>query len=179
MWVYDALASAFQEVCDSADDVDVTIEVHQNSPVDNSWSAVMIHEMIDRENFGINPDIGNVVWTYDVPEEDYDAVHRRFGADLEVLALQKTCIASTTRRISGACSSECRWRDGDIDYRYAISAMANAGYSGYMAIEGHATGRSVAQRTAVHWNTPKVSGQNLRIEGRFPDLSTSAKRQWR
>ena len=25
---------------------------------------------------------------------------------------------------------------GEIDYRFAISAMANAGYSGYMAIEG-------------------------------------------
>ena len=26
--------------------------------------------------------------------------------------------------------------DGDVDYRYAISAMADAGFSGYMAIEG-------------------------------------------
>ena len=32
----------------------------------------MLHGLVDRENFGINPDIGNVLWTYDVPEEDFD-----------------------------------------------------------------------------------------------------------
>ena len=26
--------------------------------------------------------------------------------------------------------------DGDIDYRFAISAMVNAGYQGYLAVEG-------------------------------------------
>ena len=30
--------------------------------------------------------------------------------------------------------------DGEIDYRYAISAMHNAGYSGYMTIEGASAG---------------------------------------
>ena len=31
-------------------------------------------------------------------------------------------------------------QDGDIDYRYGISAMHNAGYSGYMTIEGSSAG---------------------------------------
>ena len=30
--------------------------------------------------------------------------------------------------------------DGEIDYRYAMSAMHNAGYSGYMTIEGASAG---------------------------------------
>ena len=30
--------------------------------------------------------------------------------------------------------------DGDIDYRFAISAMVEAGYDGYLAIEGANTG---------------------------------------
>ena len=35
--------------------------------------------------------------------------------------------------------------DGEIDYRYAISAMHNAGYSGYMTIEGAWAGDQWAQ----------------------------------
>ena len=139
MWVYDSLASAFQEVCDSTDDVDVTIEVHQNSPVDNSWSAVLINEMIDRENFGINPDIGNIVWTYDVPEEDYDAA-------IDALApISKYWHCKNLHRVYHPENQRTVFirvplQDGEVDYRYAISSMANAGYSGYMAIEGTQNG---------------------------------------
>ena len=30
--------------------------------------------------------------------------------------------------------------DGEIDYRYAITSLTNAGYDGYMAIEGTQNG---------------------------------------
>ncbi len=137
MWEYDELAYVFQSICDEAapHDINVTIEVHQNSPVDNSWSAVYLHEKIDRENFGINPDIGNVVWTYDVPEEDYDDA-------IDALApISKYWHCKNLHRIYHPENQRSVFvrvplQDGDIDYRYAISAMADAGYSGYMAIEG-------------------------------------------
>ena len=64
-------------------------EVHQNSLVDNSWSAQLIHGLVSRRNFGINPDLGNLLWTYDVPEESPEDCIRRAGADLRVLALQE------------------------------------------------------------------------------------------
>ena len=119
MWVYDELASVFQGVCDSNEEIDVTIEVHQNSPVDNSWSAVRIHDMIDRENFGINPDMGNVVWNYDVPEEDYDAAIDAM-APISKYCIARTCTASTIRRISGQCLSAflCKTARLTIDMRY-------------------------------------------------------------
>ncbi len=139
MWVYDELASVFQRVCDSASEIDVTIEVHQNSPVDNSWSAVRVHEMIDRENFGINPDMGNVVWNYDVPEEDYDAA-------IDAMApISKYWHCKNLHRVYHPENQRSVFvrvplQDGEVDYRYAISAMADAGYSGYMAIEGTQNG---------------------------------------
>ena len=33
--------------------------------------------------------------------------------------------------------------DGDIDYRFAISAMVDAGYDGYLAIEGGTAGDQI------------------------------------
>jgi sugar phosphate isomerase/epimerase len=35
--------------------------------------------------------------------------------------------------------------DGEIDYRFAISAMLEAGYSGYLAVEGAQRGDQLSQ----------------------------------
>ncbi|MBV9543217.1 MAG: hypothetical protein JOY61_02435, partial [Chloroflexi bacterium] len=35
--------------------------------------------------------------------------------------------------------------DGDIDYRFAIAAMQDAGYNGYLAIEGAQLGDQLTQ----------------------------------
>jgi sugar phosphate isomerase/epimerase len=35
--------------------------------------------------------------------------------------------------------------DGEIDYRFAISAMLDAGYSGYLAVEGAQKGDALSQ----------------------------------
>ncbi len=137
IWVYDELAKAYQGFCDRASDsgVKVSIEVHQNSPVDNSWSAKLIHEKVDRPNFGINPDIGNVVWNYEVPEENLDD----FIAATAPISIYWHC--KNLHRIYHPENQRTVFlrvplQDGEVDYRFAISAMANAGYSGYMAIEG-------------------------------------------
>ena len=137
LWVYDELAAVYQGFCDeaSAVDVNVSIEVHQNSPVDNSWSAQMIHQKVDRSNFGINPDIGNVVWNYDIPEEDFDDFIRATAA----ISVYWHC--KNLHRIYHPENQRTVYLrvplpDGEVDYRFAISAMADAGYSGYMAIEG-------------------------------------------
>jgi hypothetical protein len=47
----------------------VSLDLHQQSPADNSWSEKLIHDLVDRTNFGINADLGNILWNYDEPEE--------------------------------------------------------------------------------------------------------------
>lgn len=135
--IYDDLAAIYQEFCDEAADlnVNVSIEVHQNSPVDNSWSAKMIHEKVDRKNFGINPDIGNVVWNYDVPEEDFDEFIRA-TAPISVYWHCKNLHRIYHPENQRTVYLRVPLQDGEVDYRFAISAMADAGYTGYMAIEG-------------------------------------------
>ena len=34
--------------------------------------------------------------------------------------------------------------DGDLDYRFAISAMINAGYDGFLAVEGATAGDAIS-----------------------------------
>ncbi len=141
IYFYDEMAKVYQGFCDRAADVGtkVSIEVHQNSQVDNSWSAKLIHQKIDRPNFGINPDVGNVVWVYDVPEESYE----HFMTETAPIAiywhsknLQRVYHPENHR----AVYLRVPLPDGEVDYRFAISAMADAGFSGYMAIEGASTG---------------------------------------
>lgn len=144
--VYDELAGVFQGACARAADVNtsIAVEVHQNSPVDNSWSALLLHEKVDRKNFGINPDIGNVLWTYDVPEEDFD------DAISKIAPVAKYWHCKNLHRIYHPENSRSVFirvplPDGEIDYRFAISAMHAAGYSGYMTIEGAWAGDQWAQ----------------------------------
>lgn len=141
LWVYDELARVYQGYCDRAVDVGakVAIEVHQNSPVDNSWSAKLVHQKIDRPNFGINPDVGNVVWTYDVPEEDFDHFMSEV-APISVYWHSKNLHRVYHPENQRTVFLRVPLPDGEVDYRFAISAMADAGFSGYMAIEGASTG---------------------------------------
>ncbi len=47
----------------------VTVEVHQYSIADNSWSALHLLDLVNSPHVLANPDLGNIFWTYDDPEE--------------------------------------------------------------------------------------------------------------
>lgn len=134
---YEVTARGFREVARHAADlgVDISIEVHQHSIVDNSWSALKLLEMIDRPNVGINPDLGNILWTYDVPEET---------SEHAIVALAPRATYWHCKNLRRVYIPENHHTiflrvplpDGEIDYRFALGAMKEAGYQGYMAIEG-------------------------------------------
>ena len=52
-----------------ASGADITVEVHQHSIADNSWSTLHLLELTDSPHVFANPDLGNVLWTYEEPEE--------------------------------------------------------------------------------------------------------------
>lgn len=134
---YEALSRVYQHACDIAADYGVTlsVEVHQNSLVDNSWSALLLHKLVDRANFGINPDLGNIYWSYAVPEEETEAAIKAL-APFAVYWHCKNLLRVYHPENERAIFLRVPLPAGEIDYRFAISAMAAAGYKGYMAIEG-------------------------------------------
>ena len=137
MMEFEGIAAAWQVACDLGADLGValSVEVHQNSQVDNSWSALLLNELIDRENFGVNPDLGNVAWTYDVPEEAYeDAIAAMAPAANYWHCKNLLRIHHPENRRT--VFLRVPLADGEIDYRFAAEAMHAAGYTGFTVIEG-------------------------------------------
>ncbi len=130
-------ARALQEAAALAADLGVTIaiEMHQRSIADNAWSCLHLLELVDRPNVGVNPDLGNLYWAYDEPEESLEACivalapHARYW---HCKSLHRTHVPEHNR----AYFRRVPLPEGEIDYRFAITAMARAGYDGYLAIEG-------------------------------------------
>ena len=122
----------------------ITIEMHHLSLADNSWSMLHLLDLIDSPAVLANPDLGNVIWAYDVPEETTeDAIvalapragywHCKNLIRVPILKGERTEFIKATLP------------DGEIDYRFAVAAMLEAGYTGYMAVEGALWGDQLHQ----------------------------------
>ena len=154
---YERTASAVTDVANIAEDlgVEISIEVHQNSIVDNSWSALHLLGLIDAPNVGINPDLGNIYWTYDIPEESCEDAIVALAPHVNYWHC-KSLYRVHIPDLETAIYVQAPLPDGEIDYRFAIAALLDAGYDGYLAIEGvrygdgfHQDGRSVAYVKSV------------------------------
>jgi sugar phosphate isomerase/epimerase len=124
----------------AADDgVRLAIEIGQGSIVDNSWSGLRLLELIDLPNVGINPDLANIYWHYDQPEETTEAAITAL-APRAVYWHCKNLQRIVAPELSRAVFLRVPLDQGDLDYRFAIAAMLAAGYAGYLAIEGSRDG---------------------------------------
>ena len=117
----------------------VTVEVHQHSIADNSESTIELLDMVDSEYVFANPDLGNILWHYDEPEESCEhailalASRSRYW---HCKSLQRVYVPELDRTYF----LRVPLPDGDIDYRFAINTMLDAGFDGYLALEGTNTG---------------------------------------
>jgi sugar phosphate isomerase/epimerase len=119
--------------------VEIAVEVHQGSIVDNSASALHLLDLVGLDNVGVNPDLGNILWHYAEPEETMEA------AIVALAPRAKYWHCKNVKRIyiselNRSVFPRSALGDGDIDYRFAIMAMVDAGYQGYLAIEGGMVG---------------------------------------
>jgi sugar phosphate isomerase/epimerase len=124
--------------------VSISIEVHQGSIADNSTATLHLLDMVGLPNVGANPDLGNIYWHYEHPEETPEAA---------ILALAPRAVYWHCKNLRRQHIPELRRSffqrvplpDGDIDYRFAIAAMVAAGFDGYLAIEGAREGDALSQ----------------------------------
>jgi sugar phosphate isomerase/epimerase len=135
---YEATARGFREAARRAADlgINLSIEIHQHSIADNSWSALHLLELIEQPNVSLNPDLGNIHWTYEVPEETTDHAILALAAKSRFYWHCKNMVRVHIPENRHTIFLRCPLPDGDIDYRFAISAMVAAGFDGYLAIEG-------------------------------------------
>lgn len=141
---YEVTARELRQLADFAADrgVDISIELHQHSIADTSWSCLHLLELIDRPNVGLNPDLGNLYWHYETPEETLEhaivaiAPKTRYW---HCKQLQRVQIPDLEKSYFLLVPLP----DGEIDYRFSIAAMLDAGYDGWLAIEGFRYGDQI------------------------------------
>jgi sugar phosphate isomerase/epimerase len=145
--------------------VKIAIEVHQGSIADNSTATLHLLDLVGLPSVGANPDLGNIYWQYEHPEETAEAA---------ILALAPRAVywhCKNLRRLHipelhRAFFQRVPLPDGDLDYRFAIGAMRDADYQGYLAIEGAREGDQLSQdRRGVEYV------QRLLSEATSPQLS--------
>jgi sugar phosphate isomerase/epimerase len=127
--------------------VKISIEVHQGSIADNSAATLHLLDLIALggvTNVGANPDLGNIYWQYEYPDETAEAA---------IVALAPRSVywhCKNLRRLHIPEHHRSYFQrvplpDGDLDYRFAIAAMLDARYDGYLAIEGAREGDQLSQ----------------------------------
>lgn len=133
---FERTADELRKCCDQAAGSGIMLcaEIHPYTIVDNSWPALLLHGLADRENFGINPDTGNPYWTYNVPEETTEELMDAV-APVSVYWHCKSMMRIYHPENERAVFIRVPLPDGEIDYRYAMAAMMSAGFQGYMALE--------------------------------------------
>jgi sugar phosphate isomerase/epimerase len=141
---YHHTAQGFAQVADIAADLGValSIEVHQHSISDNSWSILHLLDLIDRPNVGVNPDLGNIYWTYENPEETCEDAINALASRTNYWHC-KNLVRVHYPQLHQALFLQVPLTEGDIDYRYAVSAMKKAGYDGSIAVEGRRLGDQI------------------------------------
>jgi sugar phosphate isomerase/epimerase len=117
----------------------ITVEIGQHSLADNSWSTIHLLELTGSPHVFANPDLGNIYKTYDVPEETNEE------AVLALAPYTRYWHCKNMRRVHvpEVDRSYFIWvplPDGDLDYRFAIAAMNEAGFDGYLVVEGATEG---------------------------------------
>ena len=135
---FERSADGLREVADIAADLGlrISIEVHQHSIADCSWAD----PPSDRPRLIAPTSVPTLIWAtstglYDTPDETTEAA---------IVALAPRAMYMHCKNLVRVHIPELRHSiflrvplpDGDIDYRFAITAMHDAGFDGYLAVEG-------------------------------------------
>jgi sugar phosphate isomerase/epimerase len=124
--------------------VQLSVELHHNAITDTGATTARLVRAIDRPNVGGNPDLGNLYWAYETPEEPYqEAFLRVLDAGMNfwhVKNVQRVHVPEVGR----AAYVQTPLPDGDLDYRWCVMTARARGYDGWISLEGAGPGDALA-----------------------------------
>ena len=132
---FEETAVKVRKLADRATEMGIalSIELHDDGITDRSDHVMRLHRLIDRPNVGVNPDLQN---GYRVP---YATESWRTAVERMAAATNFWHVKSNTRRYDPATgryeAGRATLRSGDIDYRWALSKLADAGFDGWISVE--------------------------------------------
>ena len=132
---FDECAAKVRQLADAAQakGIALSIELHDDGITDRSDHVMRLHAMVNHPNVGVNPDLQN---GFRVPykTEDWRTVINNMSS-----ATNLWHVKSNTRRYipetGGYQTGRATLRDGDIDYRWALTQMVEAGFDGWLTLE--------------------------------------------
>ena len=115
------------------DEIQLTIELHDDGLTDTSTSVLRLHRLVNRPNVGVNPDLQNG-YRVPYPTEDYRAAMRALAPRTNYWHV-KSCSKVYHLDEGRSYSLRASQRDGDIDHRWALTQLAQAGFDGWIVVE--------------------------------------------
>ncbi len=119
--------------------VEIVLELHHCSLADTAGRLLRLLALAARPNLSANPDLGNVTWGYEVPEEDWRESARALAGRVNfwhVKNLQRVHIPEAQR----AAYVHAPLGLGDIDYRWALGRLVAHGFRGWLSLEAAGPG---------------------------------------
>ncbi len=132
---FEETAQKIQRLADEAarDDIQLTIELHDDGMTDTSASVLRLHRLVDRPNVGVNPDLQNG-YRVPYPTEDWRAALIALAPRTNYWHV-KSCAKVYHLDERRTYSHRASIRDGDIDHRWALTQLARVGYDGWIVVE--------------------------------------------
>ena len=127
--------------------VALSIETHHASLADTGAATLKLWQMVDDDSVGLNPDLVNVLWAYATPEEDWRETLRLLAPHANLWHVKNV------RRVELEPGQRAAYigtslGEGDIDHRWAVAGMRQAGFAGWVSIERGGGGDALAELRA-------------------------------
>lgn len=139
---YECIVEALGRLADRAADegVSFSLELHEGTLVDTSTALLKVLKMLDRRNVGANPDLGNLIAAFDVPQEEWTEAIDNLKPYTNYWHVKNFCRVYF-EKLGAARTIEVPLLWGDIDHRLVMRKMlAEPAFDGYIALEVERSG---------------------------------------
>ena len=112
----------------------LSVELHHCSIADCSAGVLRVLDAVNEADVGANPDLINAYWAYATPLETWRQAIEALAPRTNLWHV-KNAQRVHMPELQRAVFLERTLGEGDIDYRWAIGVMRNAGFDGWISIE--------------------------------------------
>lgn len=116
--------------------VALSIELHDDGLTDQSHHVLRIHRAVDLPNVGVNPDLQNG-YRVPYPTESWRTALENLAPATNFWHV-KSCTRHYVPETGRYLTRPATLREGDIDHRWALTKLVEAGFDGWISVEsGH------------------------------------------
>jgi sugar phosphate isomerase/epimerase len=119
--------------------IEIAIELHHCGITDTSARMIRLLDMIDEPNVGANPDLGNLMWGYETPEEPWQQAIENLAGRVKFWHVKNIQLVHVPS-VHESFWVHAALGEGDIDYRWALGKLMEKGFDGWISIEDAAAG---------------------------------------